>query len=49
MLCDCNALGNIDLTNFDTISVTNMKAMLSGCKGLKILDLQILIQVKLEI
>ena len=34
MFYDCVSLSNINLSNFNTLNVTNMEAMLSGCYSL---------------
>ena len=34
MFCGCKSLTNIDLSNFNTQNVTNMKYMFYGCKSL---------------
>ena len=32
MFNNCKSLNNLDLTNFDTKNVTNMREMFNGCK-----------------
>ena len=39
MDCQCSSLTELDLSNFGTDSVTNMRKMFSGCSSLTILDL----------
>ena len=39
MFYDCNALTTLDVSKFDTSSVTNMDSMFYGCNGLTTLDL----------
>ena len=39
MLVNCTNLECLDLSNFDTRSVTNMESMFSGCNNLLYLDL----------
>jgi len=34
MFCECKSLTKIDLSNFNTQNVTNMKCMFYGCKSL---------------
>ncbi len=40
MFDDCNNITILDLSNFDTSSVTNMRAMFSGCSSLTNLNLK---------
>ena len=37
MFYQCSALKVLDLSNFDTYKVTNMKGTFCGCKSLKVL------------
>ena len=39
MLCECNSLKNIDLSNFNTQNVKKMNAMFYGCDSLTNIDL----------
>ena len=33
--CNCNKLASLDLSNFETLNVTNFESMFSQCNGLK--------------
>ena len=39
MFSDCLELENLDLSNFNTLNVTNMQGMFNECNELKYLDL----------
>ena len=39
MFCRCSSLKNINLSNFNTINVTNMSGMFSYCSSLKDINL----------
>lgn len=45
MFYECDNLIDIDVSNFDTSQVTEMRSMFDGCESLKKLDLKILILV----
>ena len=43
MFYDCKTISSIDLSNFNTQNVINMKSMFYGCKSLSSIDLSNLI------
>ena len=40
LFCDCGKLTNLDLSNFNTIKVTDMERMFERCTNLESLDLR---------
>ena len=48
MFSDCKSLTNLDLSNFNTQSATDMSYMFYSCEKLKILKIKNLIQKKLK-